>query len=264
VETAKTFVRHILVLLARFTFRLRSQPYRMESRATLVIAPHPDDETLGCGALIARKRAAGHPVRVVFLTDGGASHRDEPDLSRAALTRIREEEAKAALAELGVDPSEIRFLGSPDGNLARLDSSERARLVSGIADAARDVAAREVFVPCSPDGSSEHDVVLDLARDAVRSPPPRPQIWEYPVWTWRQPRVLWEKVTGGQAVVRCSMDKFRKAKERALLQHRSQVEPRWHSHRPVLPREVRAACLADPEYFFAEPETRMHRDRPQT
>ncbi len=41
---------------------------------TVVVAPHPDDETLGCGVLIAAKRRLGAEVAVVFLTDGAASH----------------------------------------------------------------------------------------------------------------------------------------------------------------------------------------------
>ena len=43
-------------------------------RSCLVLAPHPDDETLGVGALIARKRAAGTRVRVLVVTDGRGSH----------------------------------------------------------------------------------------------------------------------------------------------------------------------------------------------
>src|SRR5262245_24685447 len=41
----------------------------------LVLAPHPDDESLGCGGLIAACQAQGHPVHVLVLTDGAGSHR---------------------------------------------------------------------------------------------------------------------------------------------------------------------------------------------
>ena len=42
-------------------------------KRVLVVAPHQDDETLGCGGLIARKRYEGLPVHVVFITDGSAT-----------------------------------------------------------------------------------------------------------------------------------------------------------------------------------------------
>lgn len=68
----------------------RASPYLSElSRATLlqlmqggqrlvVVAPHPDDEVLGCGGLIAAARAAGVPVLIIALTDGEQAYPDEP------------------------------------------------------------------------------------------------------------------------------------------------------------------------------------------
>jgi N-acetylglucosamine malate deacetylase 1 len=249
-EALKSSVRRILVLGARVVFRLRSEPYRILAQPMLVIAPHPDDETLGCGALIARKRKAGHRVGILFLTDGSASHRSEPGVAAEALVLIREAEARAAAAQLGVAGDSIRFLRSRDGELPRLAPAERARLVAAITAAVRETGAREVFLPCCPDGSSEHDVVMGLVQEAVTALPQPPRLWEYPVWTWRQPRVLWSKLAGSQRVVRAPAAEFREDKRRALQQYRSQVEPAGTARRPVLPPEVSAACLADPEYFM--------------
>ena len=69
------------------------------ARPVVVLAPHPDDETLGCGGLIALKRSLGAPVRVIFMTDGAGSH---SGVDRPALTATRKEEASAACNVLGV------------------------------------------------------------------------------------------------------------------------------------------------------------------
>ncbi|HLY38721.1 MAG TPA: PIG-L family deacetylase [Candidatus Binatia bacterium] len=95
----------------------------------IVFAPHPDDETIGVGGLIARLSRAGAPLRVVFMTNGDGYERAvEQDLdvehpSEAdylTFGAVRQREATAAVAHLGVSRREIRFLGFPDGGLGAL------------------------------------------------------------------------------------------------------------------------------------------------
>ena len=64
----------------------------------LVIAPHPDDETLGCGGAIARHADAGDLVRVLIVTDGGASR--AKGLTRSQMAAIRADEAVRAVGRL--------------------------------------------------------------------------------------------------------------------------------------------------------------------
>jgi LmbE family N-acetylglucosaminyl deacetylase len=87
----------------------------VEASRALVIAPHFDDEVLGCGGLVAQLTAAGGAVRVVFCSDGGGDSAD-PERRRALSERRREEAARAA-AILGL--AGIDELGLPDGALAR-------------------------------------------------------------------------------------------------------------------------------------------------
>ena len=82
------------------------------AKSLLVVAPHYDDEVLGCGGLIARCVASQAVVRVLFLTDGGADHRGD---ARAAYTERRRQEATAAAAVLGLTGT--HHLGLPDGRL---------------------------------------------------------------------------------------------------------------------------------------------------
>ncbi|MES2463362.1 MAG: PIG-L family deacetylase, partial [Armatimonadota bacterium] len=105
---------------------LPAAPAITSARRILVIAPHCDDETLGAGALIADSRKAGVPVTVAFLTNGDgfrvAASRalGEVEVSASDFVRfaeLRQKEALAANAALGVAGKEVVFLGYPDRGL---------------------------------------------------------------------------------------------------------------------------------------------------
>lgn len=95
----------------------------------LVVAPHPDDETLCCAGLIRRVLAAGGHASIVWLTSGDASELDLLLIERSLrvhpekmrdLAGKRMREARAAAAILGVPPGHQFFLGYPDGGLLTL------------------------------------------------------------------------------------------------------------------------------------------------
>jgi LmbE family N-acetylglucosaminyl deacetylase len=71
-------------------------------RNVLVVVPHPDDESLGCGGLIASLAVTGRLFHTVFVTDGGASHPGSREWPRHRVAAQREKEAAAALAHLGI------------------------------------------------------------------------------------------------------------------------------------------------------------------
>ena len=83
----------------------------------LVLAPHPDDESLGCGGLIALLREKGKDVYVIFITDGSLSHPRSKQYPEEKLIALRKEEALQALAVLGVKESDVYFLNKKDGAL---------------------------------------------------------------------------------------------------------------------------------------------------
>lgn len=87
---------------------------RLAAGGVLVLAPHPDDETVGCGAAIAAAAEAGHPVHVVAVTDGGGSHPGSAAWPRARLAECRETELAAALDVLGGGRITHECLGCPD------------------------------------------------------------------------------------------------------------------------------------------------------
>ena len=85
---------------------------------TLIVAPHPDDESLACGGIIALLRNAGRDVRVVIVSDGSASHLNSPSHPPEKLASLRKDETLKALAILGVGKAEVTFMGFPDGKIA--------------------------------------------------------------------------------------------------------------------------------------------------
>src|SRR5579862_8825221 len=115
--------------------------------SVVVLAPHMDDETLGCGGTIARHVRAGADVTVVFLTDGrhgGASYvglpESERERSQSRLVEIRKEEARSAARILGV--GSLHFLDAEDGKLR--DNTQVPRLLRAILQRVRPLC---VYVP---------------------------------------------------------------------------------------------------------------------
>ncbi|WP_144555971.1 PIG-L deacetylase family protein [Bacillus sp. X1(2014)] len=101
----------------------------------MIFAPHPDDETLGCGGLIMHALAAGKRVHVVIFTNGdgytkAASMLVNKNIDNLSswdyleLSRVRQLEVYTATKTLGLNPSNITFLGYPDGGVNKVYQSE--------------------------------------------------------------------------------------------------------------------------------------------
>ena len=147
----------------------------------LVVAPHPDDETLGCGATIARKRAGGTRVRVVIVADGRHAQRQSARLSPAQLGAIRAAEGRAACAALGVAAEELVQWGYEDTRVAEAVAELVPRLVGEIRRADVD----EVLVVSGRDHHPDHRAVNRAVRLALAQLPGlRAVVREYPVWHW--------------------------------------------------------------------------------
>ena len=246
----KVFLRRVAVWISRLLMRALSRPYEITRTPCLILAPHQDDETLACGALIARKRQEGQEIHIVFLTDGGASHPNHPSLSVADLIRLRRSEAGAALEILGVDSACVHFWEEPDGTLRNLSPVRREAIITRLAAMLQTLRPGRLFVPCSPDGSSEHDPVLGFAQDAIARADHHPEIWQYPIWCWWNPILLFSKIIRHGGILRLAGEDYHALKQNALLCYHSQIEPIAPTHSIPLPPELREFCLQDPEYFF--------------
>ena len=151
---------------------------------TVVVAPHHDDETIGCGGLIALKRRAGADVTIVILTDGADYRGRDAGAAPVAVAAARRAEAVAAAAALGVPADRVRFLDRPDGRLASLAGADRATLVGELVGLL--AGAAEVYVTHRRDGHPDHEAAHALVVDAVAGS--AATVIQYPVWlTWLRP-----------------------------------------------------------------------------
>lgn len=145
-------------------------------RRALVIAPHPDDESLGCGGTMALLADRGTAVTTLTVTDGDATRGS--DLPQEEIGRLRRAEAQRAAA---VVDAESRFLGLPDGDLA----AHPHELTSGIRKALSEVEPDAVFAPWLLDHGSDHRAVSSALAAALdgTGDDPRPEVWGYEVWS---------------------------------------------------------------------------------
>ncbi|MCG5053265.1 MAG: PIG-L family deacetylase [Myxococcales bacterium] len=170
------------LLLARWQRRLVPFDLHELAQTTLVVAPHPDDETLGCGGTIALKRRHGARVVVVVLTDGARSHtRTTP---AAEMKRRRGHECEDATSTLGVPARDVIQLDFPDGALWSHRAEASRRLGAVIAD----LAPTQIFLPHADEPPVDHRAAHDVGLAALTSAQlaRSPAVFAYPVWLWWQ------------------------------------------------------------------------------
>jgi LmbE family N-acetylglucosaminyl deacetylase len=153
---------------------------------TLVIAPHPDDESLGCGGALALLADARAPAWVLTLTDGAASHPGSRRYPPAALRQLREQEARAAIAQLGLPPEAVTFLRLPDTAAPRVDAPDFSPAVERIEAyiAALNPPPATLLVPWRREPHCDHRAAWELVQAAVPRLAQQPRLLEYPIWLW--------------------------------------------------------------------------------
>ncbi len=207
----------------------------------LVVAPHPDDEVLGVGGLIAALADSGVPVTVICVTDGEASH-PGGSVEPGDLAAMRTAETASAVATLSPDV-QVRHLHLPDGG--------RDTLVAPLLAAVHTEPSYWLLAPWTGDGHPDHEAVgraceAIAERDGAR-------LLTYPVWAWHwahppAPELPWGRAhrfnlsPGGRAV-----------KSQALSAFVSQIAPLGPlpEDEPVLPAWVLERFRRPFEVVFA-------------
>jgi LmbE family N-acetylglucosaminyl deacetylase len=146
----------------------------------LILAPHADDESLGCGGLIAACCEWGRPPCVVMLTDGAASHPGSKQYPPERLRALRAEEARQALTTLGLASENLAFFDYPDTALPAT-----AAVSARVAMVAREQGCTVILAPWFYDPHCDHEAAAIVARDAAEAAGCR--LLSYPVWGWLLP-----------------------------------------------------------------------------
>jgi LmbE family N-acetylglucosaminyl deacetylase len=171
----------------------------------VVIAPHPDDEAIGCGGTICLHTERGDRVAVVFLTSGelGLKH-----LPREEAWHIREQEAESAAAILGI--AAMTFLHRPDWDLGE-GVEEAAIPLRGVL---RQEEPEIIYLPHAREWHPDHRAALAIVQTALRDKATgAPDLLTYEVWT---PLSEYDRVENIASIMR--------RKLRAIRCYRSQLE----------------------------------------
>jgi LmbE family N-acetylglucosaminyl deacetylase len=162
-------------------FVLRGFPKRtniLPGHDAIVFAPHQDDETLGCGGTILKKRQNRVPVRIVFMADGASKN---PWFSPAEMRAMRLDEAKAAACALGVADDHVTFLDFPEGEL-RNHRPDATVAVQRILETEQ---PSEIFIPFWRDTNADHVATNEIVWEGARKSGLPLTIYEYPIWFWQ-------------------------------------------------------------------------------
>lgn len=148
----------------------------------LVVAPHPDDETLGCGGLVAALTERGVLLHTLFITDGSASHRNSQEWPRERLSALREAEANEALALLGAANQPRTFLRLRDAAMPRPGSAEYEAATMQIETLLRMLKPSHVALPWRRDPHCDHQDTWHLLTDTIQRASMTPHQLEYTIW----------------------------------------------------------------------------------
>ena len=196
-----------------------------------VLAPHMDDEVLGCGGTIARHVAAGSDVTVIFLTDGRRG--GGRNVSQTEIVGARKAEARSAAQVLGVRA--VTFLDAEDSRL-RADPSVPARL--------RDILELKrpeiVYLPFLLEQHPDHRAASGALLAATRGSALRFECRGYEVWTPLFPNCL------------VRIDETIHLKQRALSCYQSQLAVMDYLHSSIGLNAYRAMGLGSHGGRFAE------------
>lgn len=147
-------------------------------RHAVVFSPHPDDETLGCGGTIIRKKRAGADVHIVFMTDGCQSHRQF--ISESVLKSIRRTEAIAATRVLGVGQDNVTFLEFHDKKLWE----NQKMVIHKVTEVLLHHKPDEIFIPYYRETPSDHWATNKIVTAALQKLKKGTVVYEYPIWFW--------------------------------------------------------------------------------
>jgi LmbE family N-acetylglucosaminyl deacetylase len=175
------FARRFLLSVRRATHRLPVQLETLRQRRVMVIAPHMDDEVIGCGGTLLLHRTLKSEVRVVFVSDSSGAV-DDPgrarnlrDIRRAEMIKVRDVLALGSVAELGF----------ADGSLVSHEEAIAVRL----AEELRTFRPEQLLCPFPADGHADHQATAAALGRATRLAGWNGEVLGYEVWSTLWPNM---------------------------------------------------------------------------
>lgn len=234
-------------IIHQWLLKFRSQPLSVNQKSAIIFSPHQDDETLGCGGLIAIKREMGIPIKVIFLTDGQKSHTATPWIKPPEnLIQIRKQEATTALHILGVEVSDIHFFDLIDGTLNYLSNEQYQNTIKHLVELIQTFKPGEIYVPHRKDNHPDHECTYKFVKAAIEQSQIELDILQYPIWIfWLSPLFIKLRFSDLTGAYRLYINSVLEQKKRAITVYKSQA--------PILPpRFLKSFLLNHHEIFFKE------------
>lgn len=234
-RTARPWLSTYGLLRVKKLFNKSALVWQPSNERVVVLAPHMDDEVIGCGGTLAQHVACGAEVTVVFLTDGrhGGKLSSGEDKDGDGITSSRKREAERALAELGI--SRLIYLDAEDGQLSSTPGIARA-LYEALAAARPEIVYLPFFLEEHPD----HRAASTLLADAVRGTSLNFRCHGYEVWTPLFPNCL------------VRIDATVEAKRRALAHYQTQLAEADYLHTALGLNAYRSSALLDSACRYVE------------
>ena len=172
----KEFLRALRVILVKVLL-LYNKVLKL-NKNILIIAPHPDDEILGCAGLIQKSLEEGYHVNVIIMSGGGKSHSGCCNITADELIKNRRDLSKDAAKIIGLPDKNLHFLDYPDGNIDydNEETKQLQKLIFGI-------NPRMIFIPHKGDGWRDHIQTAEIVKELVAGNKSA-CIYEYCVWFW--------------------------------------------------------------------------------
>jgi LmbE family N-acetylglucosaminyl deacetylase len=152
-------------------------------KSMLVVAPHQDDEIIGCGGAMLLQLSKGNAVNVVFVQDGGDEYKEDGYARREDLTLVREEEARQVAQKMGIpQPQFLRYANLGGSNITKVAKDLQSEIIRTKSDV--------IFAPFFLDYNIDHQLVNFALSEALATLKQKPKIYGYEVWGLCIPNVI--------------------------------------------------------------------------
>jgi LmbE family N-acetylglucosaminyl deacetylase len=204
-------IQHVLpgaVITIRYPFAVTA--YERSAQNVLVVAPHPDDDVIGAGGMMALLARNSRAVFSLYVTDGRNSRAAQPAAAKKKMAMVRRREALDALKAVKARGAVFLNYGSQE-----LQDTKQKEAVKAIKDVLSFFRPESVYVPAPLDRHPTHQKVLRLTLTALRSIRGfAPKLFGYSVWAG---------VYGERGLQTVDISSAANLKKRAIRMHRSQI-----------------------------------------
>jgi LmbE family N-acetylglucosaminyl deacetylase len=192
------------------------------SGVSVVIAPHPDDESLGCGGTIATLKKSGKKVFIVFVSDGSMSHPSSKKYPAPQLKQLRKVEALAAAAILGIAETDCFFMMLKDDAVPNAADKEFTDAAAQLHLIIEKLKPQNIFLPYKNDPHKDHQACWQIALHAILNAGYTIRLYYYFIWFWERGNMQ-DKALQNLQWIKVDVSEVLYLKKNAIAAHISQT-----------------------------------------